>query len=50
MSEETVTISMKEYESLLDDKAWRESMESAGVDNWSGFDMGMAIYNGEDPV
>lgn len=34
MSEETVTISLAEYESLLDDAKWRECLEGGGVDNW----------------
>ncbi|MBY5849775.1 hypothetical protein HFN51_04285 [Rhizobium leguminosarum] len=35
MNEETVTITKKEYESLLDDAKWRECLEGGGVDNWS---------------
>jgi hypothetical protein len=34
MSEETVTISKKEYLSLLDDSNWRCALEAGGVDNW----------------
>jgi hypothetical protein len=33
-SEEFVTITRKEYESLLDDSAWRSALECGGVDNW----------------
>ena len=47
--EDTVTITKKEYESLLDDRNWRNAVEGAGVDNWSGFDYAMEDYNrGED--
>ncbi|WP_349434225.1 hypothetical protein [Pararhizobium sp. A13] len=35
MDEVTVTISQKEYLSLLDDRKWRQCLESGGVDNWS---------------
>lgn len=34
---ETVTISKKEYESLLDDRKWRLALESGGVDNWEWY-------------
>jgi hypothetical protein len=36
-NEETVTISKKEYLSLLDDRKWRECLEGGGVDNWSWY-------------
>lgn len=35
--EETVTITRKEYESLLDDRRWRSALESGGVDNWEWY-------------
>jgi len=37
MDEETVTITKKEYESLLDDRKWRIALERGGVDNWEWF-------------
>lgn len=37
MNEETVTISKKEYDSLLDDRKWRIALESGGVDNWEWY-------------
>jgi hypothetical protein len=36
--EETVTISKKEYESLLEDSKKLTALENAGVDNWEGYD------------
>lgn len=42
-----VLISIKEYESLLDDLRWRQCIEGAGVDNWSGFDDAMEDYHSE---
>lgn len=36
--EETVTIIKSEYESLLADHRWLICLESAGIDNWSGYD------------
>ena len=38
MSEETVTITKKEYDSLIEDEIWLRCLESAGVDNWQGID------------
>ena len=47
--DETVTISKKEYESLLDSLKWRICVENAGVDNWDGFYYAMQEYHeGED--
>jgi hypothetical protein len=45
MEEATVTISKEEYESLKDHRAWRLAFESAGVDNWEGYDYAMEIYS-----
>ena len=36
--EETITISKKEYESLLEDQKLLQCLQGAGVDNWSGYD------------
>lgn len=35
--EEMVTITKKEYESLLDDAKWRQALEMGGVDNWDWY-------------
>jgi len=35
--EETVTISKKEYEALLDRDQFLSALERAGVDNWEGY-------------
>lgn len=35
---ETVTITKAEYERLLADSEWLSCLESAGVDNWEGYD------------
>ena len=34
---ETVTITKKEYMSLLDDAKWRRALEIGGVDNWDWY-------------
>ena len=35
---ETVTITKKEYESLIEDQNWLNTLKNAGVDNWQGID------------
>ena len=41
--EETITISKKEYESLLEDSEKLSALEAAGVDNWEGYDNAMEM-------
>lgn len=40
---ETVTISKKAYEELLEDSRKLMALEGAGVDNWQGYDEAMEI-------
>lgn len=40
---DTVTISREEYESLQEDARWVLALESAGVDNWGGYDFAREI-------
>lgn len=42
--ENSVTISRKEYDSLLEDSAWLSCLEGAGVDNWDGWDYARELY------
>lgn len=35
--EETVTISKKEYDKLVEDSAFLGCLRAAGVDNWDGY-------------
>ena len=42
---DTVTISRFEYEKLTKDSEWLECLEAAGVDNWSGYDYAVDLYN-----
>lgn len=44
MAIETVTISRKEYEGLLDDQLLLNCLRNAGVDNWEGFDFAIEEY------
>lgn len=44
MDKETITISKEEYEALIDANDRLLALESAGVDNWQGFDFAMETY------
>lgn len=37
MNEEKITITKKEYESLLEDSKFIQALRAAGVDNWEGY-------------
>lgn len=45
--EETVTISKKEYESLLEDQWFLQCLQRAGVDNWNGYDYAVELSQEE---
>lgn len=38
-----ITISKKEYESLLEDQKLLQCLQDAGVDNWSGYEYALEI-------
>ena len=44
MQEETVTITLKEYDNLLKRDFKLICLEGAGVDNWEGYDYAMEEY------
>ena len=46
--EETITISRKYYEHLVERNNWLECLEAAGVDNWDGWDEAAAMMNEEE--
>lgn len=46
--EEVITITKKEYESLLKDSKWLRALENAGVDNWEGYDYARELYDNEE--
>ena len=41
--EETVTITLKEYESLKEDSDFLAALQSAGVDNWDGYSYALEL-------
>ncbi len=45
--EDLVTISYSEYERLLKAEAFLNALETAGVDNWSGYGDACDIYEEE---
>jgi len=44
-AEETVTLSKSEHIELLNDQSKLDALESAGVDNWEGYDDAMEFFN-----
>lgn len=44
MSEETITITKKEYEELSNDSLLLSFLEGHGVDNWQGYDDAISEY------
>lgn len=47
-NKETVTISREEYEELLKDSELLSCLEACGVDNWSGWDDAIEMFNSEE--
>lgn len=45
MTKETVTITIEEYDELLEAVIWLDALDAAGVDNWEGIDEAREIYN-----
>lgn len=43
--EETITISKKQYDQLMEDSLWLQCLSEAGVDNWSGIDEAWEILS-----
>lgn len=43
MENDTVTIPRKMYEELIESQRWLVALESAGVDNWDGYDFAREI-------
>ena len=43
---ELVEITKEEYSKLLEDQRWLQALESAGVDNWEGYDWAVDLFNG----
>ena len=48
MTEDTITITLAEYNSLLHDQRKLTCLEGAGVDNWDGYDSAMDMLEEEE--
>jgi hypothetical protein len=48
MNEEMITITKKEYESLLEDSKFLTALENAGVDNWGGYEFAVQLSNEDE--
>lgn len=48
MAEPMVTITEREYESLLEDSKWLRALENAGVDNWDGVDFARELLEEDE--
>lgn len=44
MNEEMITITREEYDSLLDSQNILDCLQSAGVDNWDGYEEALEGY------
>lgn len=44
---EYITITVEEYEDLLESQAWLGALEAAGVDNWHGIDFAIELLHEE---
>lgn len=48
MNPKTVIITEEEYQELLEDARFLAALQSAGVDNWNGYDFALDIFNGDE--
>ena len=47
-TEETVTITRKQYDRLCEDSDFLNCLRNAGVDNWDGYEYACAEYNQDE--
>ena len=48
--EETITITKKEYDKLVDDSNFLSALKGAGVDNWEGYDEAVRSLRDEEQL
>lgn len=48
LGESVITISMKEYERLVEVDEFMDALERAGVDNWEGYEIACRVHGGEE--
>ena len=44
-----ITITLEEYNKLLERDSWLTALEAAGVDNWEGISYAHEIYREDNP-
>ena len=47
---QTITITVRKYNELLDDQLLLRVLQSAGVDNWDGYDYALEEYRKLSPA
>lgn len=45
LMDEVVELPKSVYDAMCDEADWLSALETAGVDNWEGYDMAREIYN-----
>jgi len=45
---EHITITMEEYEELIEDQEFLHCLRAAGVDNWDGYDEAIKMFQEEE--
>lgn len=48
MTDETITIPLAQYNSLVEDAKFLDALNAAGVDNWEGYSEAYRILEGEE--
>lgn len=46
--EETITITKKEYDQLVEDQRFLYALQGAGVDNWEGYSYALELLEEDD--
>jgi hypothetical protein len=47
---DTVTITKKEYDNLLEDSRWMRAYEEAGISGWEGYDFAMFLLKTQERI
>ncbi len=48
MESKTITISIEEYDSLVEDRDFLDCLEACGVDNWEGYEEARKMWQDND--
>jgi hypothetical protein len=50
MDKDMISITICEYNSLLEDSKWLNCLQQAGVDNWDGYEDAIDLRDAEDKL